>query len=297
MKMQAESLHLFLFTEHTVSEAVCFVDFFKRRLLFQYVKNGHNKHLDLFTNRDGGIILWHSGEIFALEMGEKTMKKRIITVLLTLALLIPFVTPAAYAGDLLESKATYYTDESDYMDGDCILTATRMMIRRAAIMRGKVGWSNITNASLRPEATMDGLLLYSFSYKSEGATYNIASGSFTGHGSYARIGEFESLLNAHPEGIVVWGIDAANTGTHGVLVVKVENGTVYAMDSSYNMGCFKEGIQKWTDTTMLDPSLVTDYWYISEITPDSGIADSGMQNSTSFRARHFKMLRMRITTV
>ena len=67
----------------------------------------------------------------------------------------------------------------------------------------------------------------------------------------------------------MWGIDAASTGTHGVLVVKAENGEVYAMDSSYNMGPFKEGIQKWKDTTMLDPSMVTDYWYISEVTPDS----------------------------
>ena len=115
------------------------------------------------------------------------MKKRIITVLLTLMLLIPFAAPAAYAGSLLDSKSVYYTDESDYIDGDCILTATRMMIRRAAIMRNMSGWSNITNESLRPEATTDGLLLYSFCYESEGVIYSICSGSFTGQGSYARI--------------------------------------------------------------------------------------------------------------
>ena len=60
------------------------------------------------------------------------MKKRIIAALVTFALLIPLTAPAVYAGDLLMSKAVYYTDESDYMDGDCILTATRMMIRRSA---------------------------------------------------------------------------------------------------------------------------------------------------------------------
>jgi hypothetical protein len=38
-------------------------------VLFQYVKNGHNKHLDLFTKRDGGINLWHSGGLFASEKG------------------------------------------------------------------------------------------------------------------------------------------------------------------------------------------------------------------------------------
>ena len=104
------------------------------------------------------------------------MKKRIITVLLAIVVLVPLVTPAAYAGDLLESKSVYYTDESDYLDGDCILTATRMMIRRAAIMRNSDSWSKITNESLRPEATMDGLLLYSFSYDTGGISYSIASG-------------------------------------------------------------------------------------------------------------------------
>ena len=225
------------------------------------------------------------------------MKKRIITLLLTIALMIPFAAPAAFAGDLLESKSVYYTDESDYMDGDCILTATRMMIRRAAIMRDNDGWSEITNASLRPEATTDGLLLYSFSYESEGVRYSVSSGSFTGQGSYARISEFESLLKTHPEGIVVWGIGAASTGTHGVLVVRVENDVVYAMDSSYNMGMFHEGIQKWKKTTMLDPSLVTDYWYISEITEDGAVLDPSAQSRKSIDALHFNILRQRITSV
>lgn len=225
------------------------------------------------------------------------MKKTIFTVFLTLAVMTAFTAPAVYAGDLLESKAVYYTEESDYIDGDCILTATRMMIRRAAIMRNNTNWAQITNESLRPEATTDGLLLYSFCYNNGGVSYNVSSSSFKGEGSYARIREFESLLKEHPEGIVVWGIEAASTGTHGVLVVKVENGEVYAMDSSYNMGMFSEGIQKWKDTTMLDPSLVTDYWYISDITPDSGVTDVYDTGTKPIQTLHFKLLRQRITSV
>ena len=226
-----------------------------------------------------------------------TMKKRIIAVLLAVVLLMPVVTPAVYAGDLLDSKKVYYTEESDYEEGDCILTATRMMIRRAAIMRHKTGWAEITNKSLRKDATTDGLLLYSFCYNAGGDSYNVASGSFKGEGSSARIAEFENLLKSHPEGIVVWGIDAAKTGTHGVLVVKVENGQAYAMDSSYNIGMFSEGIQKWSDTTMLDPSLVTDYWYIDNINHDkSGIAAETPEIRYS-KNKHFNMLRLHITTV
>ena len=224
--------------------------------------------------------------IVALKMEDKTMKRRTVTVLLTLVLMITLATPAVYAGGLLESKAVYYTDESDYVDGDCILTATRMMIRRAAIMNNKDGWMQITNESLRPEATTDGLLLYNFSYDSEGVKYTVESGSFKGEGSYARIDEFESLLEEHPEGIVVWGIEAASTGTHGVLVVRAEDGEVYAMDSSYNMGMFREGIQKWEDTTMLDPGLVTDYWYISDITYTGNDASDYSRKSLQWKRRH-----------
>ena len=128
------------------------------------------------------------------------MKKRIITLTLALVMLMPLMTPAVYAEDLLESKAVYYTEESDYIDGDCILTATRMMIRRASIMRNKTDWSTITNASLRPQATTDGLLLYSFCYDSGETEYSITSSHFTGEGSQARIAEFERLLEEHPEG-------------------------------------------------------------------------------------------------
>lgn len=207
--------------------------------------------------------------IVAPKMEEMTMKKRIITVLLTLAVLMPFVACPAYAAsDLLNTKTVYYTAEEDYIDGDCILTASRMMIRRAAIMCGKSDWGRITNESLRPSAAPEGLLLYSFCYEAEGSTYTVSCGSFSGESDSARIAEFENLLKYHPEGVVVWGIDAAETGTHGVLVTDVVDGEVYAMDSSYNMGIFSEGIQKWTDTTMLAPSLCTDYWYISDISSE-----------------------------
>ena len=58
-----------------------------------------------------------------------------------------------------------------------------------------------------------------------------------------------------------------------------------------------EGIQKWKDTTMLDPSLVTDYWYIRDITPDDGISYVDPIRTESIKALHFNMLRMRITSV
>ena len=225
------------------------------------------------------------------------MEKRIITILLALALLFPLAAQRASAGDLLESKSVYYTEESDYMDGDCILTATRMMIKRAAIMRNADGWQDITNEKLRPEATADGLLLYSFSFDAGGVTYSISCGSFDGESSYERLGEFAGLLENHPEGIVVWGAEAASTGTHGVLLVKAGNRELYAMDPSFNKGPFSEEIQKWKDTTMLDPALVTDYWYISGISAENESADVGGLLDKQINTMHFDMIRQRLSFV
>ena len=222
------------------------------------------------------------------------MKTRIITILLTLALLLLTGAPQVCAAtDILEAKATYYTEESDYMPGDCVLTSARMMIRRAAIMNGRSDWKRITNEVFRQEVTdFEGCLLYNCSYEAEGLKYTIGCGMFNGETDAERIAEFKSLLKKHPEGIVVWGIGAANTGTHGVLVTDVIDGEAYVMDSSFNMGMFSEGIQKWTDSTMLDPVLVTDYWYISDISADEGAIME--EDVGSFR---FKTLRLRITTV
>lgn len=213
--------------------------------------------------------------------------KRIITVMFAAVIMITLLPCAAFASDdILESKAMYYTEESDYISGDCILTATRMMIRRAAAMRGKDGWKNILNETLRPVATVDGCLLSSFTFESEGLVYHVSFGEFSGGDDAARIKEIESLLEKHPEGIVVHGDWAASTGTHGVLAVAVKGGELYAVDASYNMGIFSEGIQKWSETTMLEPSLSTRYWYISDVSEAEWRPDLGID-----RRMYFNMLR------
>ena len=215
------------------------------------------------------------------------MKKSIITIMLELVMLISCIPVPVFAdSDELVSKLTYYTEESDYISGDCILTATRMMIRRAAIMNSRDEWDQITNETLRPSATVDGCLLSSFTFESEGLSYEVGYGEFKGESDTARIAEFEELLKTHPEGFVAHGDWAASTGMHGVLVVKVEDGVVYAVDSSYNMGMYNEGIQKWKDTTMLEPSLSTRYWYISNISEEEWSPESGID-----KRMYFNMLR------
>ena len=197
-------------------------------------------------------------------------KKRTIAIMIMLALFISVMPAPGFAATTsIEDKSVYYTPASDYKSGDCILTASKMMIRRASIMNNTGDWSKITNKSLRSWATIFGLLLNSFKVDTEGLVYQVDSGLFTGNGAAAKVNQIASLLAVHPEGIVVHGDKAANTGPHGVLVVGVVDGVVYAADPTRNTGLNNKGIQKWSDTTMLDISRVEKYWYISSITPST----------------------------
>ena len=213
------------------------------------------------------------------------MKKRLTAILIALALIVTVVPAPAFAATTsLDDKAIYYTPASDYKSGDCILTASKMMIRRACIIKGRGDWTKITNESLRSFATIFGLLLNSFKVDTEGLVYKVDCGYFSGNGDAARIKEFENLLKVHPEGIVVHGENAATSGTHGVLVVEVKNGVVYAADSTRNTGLNNKGIQKWSDTTMLNVSRVTKYWYISEISVSSSTHPSGTASQATATA-------------
>lgn len=192
------------------------------------------------------------------------MKKKIFAILLTLAFVFALApAPSFAASDPLQNKDVYYTPASDYKSGDCILTASKIMIRRTMIINKTGDWSRITNKKLRGTATIAGLLWNKFDYDAEGLVVSVNSGLFTGKGDKARIKEIEDLLRVHPEGIVVHGKNAASTGTHGILALYVKNGVIYAADSTRNTGLNNKGIQKWKNTTMLNPSKVTKYWYVS----------------------------------
>ncbi|MBQ6440549.1 MAG: hypothetical protein IJJ06_10630 [Mogibacterium sp.] len=220
------------------------------------------------------------------------MNKRIAALLIAITFVITAIPVNVFAeSSPLEDRAVYYTPASDYKSGDCILTATKMMIRRAMIMSDTGDWSKVTNKKLRRSATIFGLLLNSFRFDAEGLVFGIDSGKFTGKSDAARIREFEELLNVHPEGIVVHGTNAASSGTHGVLVVKVEDGVAYAADSSRNTGLNNKGIQKWKYTTMLDPAKVSKYWYISQLSASSETKPSGTQSACAVSTLKIKSVR------
>lgn len=203
------------------------------------------------------------------------MKRRLAAVTLALALVLTLIPAQIFAAATdIEDPAVYYTPSSDYKSGDCILTATKVMLRRACILRGKE-WSNITNESLRGLATVSGLLLWSFTVDVNSVKYKVSHGSFSSD-KKKRTDEIASLLSRHPEGIVVHGANAAaKGGAHGVLVVRYNGGVLYAADSTNNLGSKNCGIQRWQDTTMKkDLGNVTAYWYIESAGPGESIEGS-----------------------
>ncbi len=195
------------------------------------------------------------------------MKKRLAAILLVLTMIISAAPAQSIFAEVINiaDPAVYHTPKSDYQSGDCILTASKYMIRRSLIMRGSKAWAEVTNKTLRGHATILGQLRNSYTYEADGLSFSIGCGKFSGNGDAARIKEFEKLLKQHPEGFVVWGKDASKNGTHGVLVTGLRNGVVYAADSLHNTGNAAKGIQTWSDTSMKGPSKVTKYWYIKEV--------------------------------
>lgn len=203
------------------------------------------------------------------------MRRKLITIMMTLALLItlmPVYTSAAgYLPDLNE-KSMYYTP--DYRSGDCILSSTKSMMRRAAIARHSYSWDKITNTSLRGSATTRGLLKNKFNYTCDGIKYTVQVHALTGN-SAKKIKDVTSLLKSHPEGVVVWGKGAATTGTHGILVTESKDGKLYCVDSTHNTHKRNVGIEPWENTTMKNISHCTYVWFCSSISGGAGAGPTG----------------------
>ena len=202
---------------------------------------------------------------------EQEMKRKGISILLAFVMLFSLaaastIEASAASAVSVNDEDVLYTPQKDYISGDCILTATKVMIRRASIMRGSTKWDTISNKTLRGSATIVGLLLHRFTFEHDGLAYKCSVGFFNKSNNDAgRIKEFEALIKEHPEGVVVWGNTASIFGMHGVLLTDVKNGVPYVMDSWYNLGPRQYGIQKWNDSSMKAPSKCTQYWVIKEV--------------------------------
>lgn len=101
----------------------------------------------------------------------------------------------------------------------CTLTASTMMIRRAAMLSGNTDWRQITETSVRK---------YAWAEKT-GLKWNFtAAGISVAHKTLSSKNELIQLLNKHPEGIVIYN----SRKPHAILVTDYTNGILYCSDPS-----------------------------------------------------------------
>lgn len=219
------------------------------------------------------------------------MRRKILAIAMIISVLLTVMPAAVYAASLpgIDDKSVCYTPYSDYNSGDCVLTSCKTMLRRYAISRGSQKWSTITNKALRPYAAPTGGLKFEFDYTNDGLRYHVKHGYFQGNTEASKKAELAELLKSHKEGIIVWGPNCIKSGPHAVLVVKVENGVVYAIDSSYNRGyksgSYNYGVQKWANTTMLAFNRITKYWCLNSASGKSTSAsDKNIESSLAINS-------------
>lgn len=101
----------------------------------------------------------------------------------------------------------------------CTLTASTMMIRRAAMLSGNQEWRQITEQSVRK---------YAWAEKT-GLKWNFtAAGVTVVHKKLASANELVRMLDSHPEGIVIYNARKP----HAILVTDYTDGIFYCSDPS-----------------------------------------------------------------
>lgn len=89
------------------------------------------------------------------------MKKRILSMLLVLALVLTMIPASALAETINDDNVFLKQSGS----GKCTLTSAVMMLRRRAIIDGNADWESITESTLGSVAWINGTgMRYSYSY-------------------------------------------------------------------------------------------------------------------------------------
>lgn len=191
--------------------------------------------------------------------------KKIISIILSIVIIcsmaVAIPTTAGAATNLPNSvyiqQATNYT---------CTLASATMMIRARMYLSGNSSWSSVSEASVKPVGWNEGSgLWHNFTYKTGNNSVSVSHGNLSGI-SFATL---KSLLNSHPEGIVLYCVRNNYQYAHAVLVTDYEGDTFYCADpasgyagtrrtltSSWLKNCFGS-----TQSSIL--SCAVGYWYVS----------------------------------
>ena len=186
--------------------------------------------------------------------------KPILSLLICLVLLLGGIIP----GMTFEASATVFPDSltlTQQTSVTCTLASAAMMLRARMYESGNSDWASITEASIKSVAwDVYGSLGYSWTYTTNGNSMTVAHKEVSG----MTVSQLKSLLNEHPEGIVLYVRDVP----HAVLVTDYIGDTFYCFEpanSSYY------GRRPLSNTYLSSRagnqdsilSKMDDYWYIS----------------------------------
>lgn len=191
------------------------------------------------------------------------MKKKIRTLIIVLALIVVSINyvDAASFNDINDESVFLVQEKGK---GRCTLVSTTMMIRRAMILNGEIGWEKLTERSMKENTNVwtNSGLKWSFTFN--GYKVNSVGGTtdldkLWNLSDTKKVELFKSLLKEHPEGIVMWCKyeHDLNKGNHAVLLTDYTNGKFYCADPAKSS---KRILLKDASVSM---SNALRYWYIS----------------------------------
>ncbi len=197
------------------------------------------------------------------------MKKRMMVLLITAALIVTLIPISAMAGRIDDSDV-FLTQAPG--SADCTAAASAMMLRRAALMCGNDNWSSITIDAVKSVGWINGTGL-SADFWCEG--FEVAKG-YLPNDNNEKINWLIYYLKNHREGIVVYTdsfYDArGNENWHAILLTDYDEatGTFYCGDSG---NANLSGRRPVSDSTMkyhigtndqaTIMSYFKSYWYIT----------------------------------
>ena len=192
--------------------------------------------------------------------------KKAISLCLALMMVVTLVPMT-----VVQTEAATGLPDSIYLtqagSSTCTLCSAAMMLRARMYLSGSGDWSAITESGIRSTAWKEGSgLWYSFTYKLNGNSMSVSHASVSG----ISISSLKSLLDSHPEGIVLY----CGNLPHAVFLTDYEGDTFYCADtiSGYS------GKRISLDSSYLGKKYgsqagvlnnVTAYWYVSDYSIDA----------------------------
>ena len=176
-----------------------------------------------------------------MKLTNKLRKVFLILLLSLITMGIGSEAEAAEFWDLNQASVFIKQGRSD----TCTLASAVMMVRRAAMASGNANWASITENSMRSTAWLEGSgLYYNFTY----------AGISVKHGTLAGRDHVISLLNQHPEGIVIYN----TSKPHAILLTDYTEGIFFCADPANNTIAGRIPIASASIT--LDSA--SQYWYV-----------------------------------